>query len=1287
MKSSCFMVKHCSKKVSKKDTNVLPAASDDDFQTEKVVAKPVSSIKQKAVSDDASASKKKKSKDVVDHSNLDKVREPSVADDPKLVNVAKKVKKKLVSKSLGKKKSEAPSVDSPLEYYFKIDVKKRFAGKPQLYNPYNVIDDFNENLSDDQKELFHKSPIGHFLDVSNFNYQIQLIHLVLLRKIHTERDDVELWFKLGDKAVRFGIEEFSIITVLDCTKSYDVDLFKSKKFLAYKEGIFCTHGLTEKLTVKEVASVFFSGALKDDEDYVKIAFVYFFAGYPQGKMIDNFIFAMVNGDDYIEVFNRFGWGKLLWEKTFHHLKIALKDGNNTFEQLVKKKMIEKSYKLKDFPIAFLIWLYEIIPSLSPRFCKRISNKIPRVLNWENSYTTEFSELIQGVFNNPKEYYFKIDVKKRFVGKPQLYNPYNVIDDINENLSDDQKELFRKSPFGHFLDVSNFNYQIQLIHLVLLRKIHTERDDVELWFKLGDKAVRFGIEELTEKFTVKEVASVFFSGALKDDEDYVKIAFVYFFAGYPQGKKIDNFIFAMVNGDDYIEVFNRFGWGKLLWEKTFHHLKIALKDGNNTFEQLAKKKMIEKGYKLKGFPIAFLIWLYEIIPSLSPRFCKRISNPKVSHGKLDQICVEITSIKECQQQIKDGISSLRIEFLSEFAKLVEIINGLKKKENDGSSKDSEFFSSPIREDISDDGGGLQLSVHTVQAQEEKDTLNFENIFIDPDFLKSVVDSTVKSALKKDDVSFHDDSDKLSLVLYDESYLSPEIQKRQPKPSFVVLSPYVVDFRSSSSSKEDLMRIVQDDKFIVHGINPFKDEIGFNTGAEQCIKFSKFIDENIVMNRVVKKYSDADNILSPPMNFSFIEIFEKMWFYELHACGEFLRDNKVVAEVVSSKKRKAVSDDASALKNSKTKDAMEDSNLKLANVAKKVKKKPVSKSHGKKKTETPAVDAPLKRFAGKPQLYNPFNVIHDINENLSDDQKELFRKSPFGHFLDIHTERDDVELWFKLGNKAVRFGIEDFSLITGLDCKKSYDVDLFKSKKLLSYKEDIFYMHGLTEKVTVREVASVFFNSALKDDEDYVKIALAYFFAGYLYGYPQGKKIDNFIFAMIDGDDFIELAKKMMIEKGYKLKGFLIVFLILLYEIIPSLSPRFCKRIDNKSPRVLDWENSPTSEFSELIQDVFNNSKFDPQYIPKRVDDAVCSDEINDEVKVSQEKLDHICVELNSIKECQQQIKDGISSLRIEFLGEFAKLGEILNGLKKKSDGSSKDFKFFPSPIREVTSFFV
>ncbi|KAF4366988.1 hypothetical protein F8388_022776 [Cannabis sativa] len=283
-----------------------------------------------------------------------------------------------------------------------------------------------------------------------------------------------------------------------------------------------------------------------------------------------------------------------------------------------------------------------------------------------------------------------------------------------------------------------------------------------------------------------------------------------------------------------------------------------------------------------------------------------------------------------------------------------------------------------------------------------------------------------------------------------------------------------------------------------------------------------------------------------------------------------------------------------------------------------------------------------------------------------------------------------------------------------------------------------MHGITEKVTVRDVASIFFSDALKDDEDYVKIALVYFFFGYLYGYPQGKKIDNFIFAMVDEDDYIEvlnrfgwgkllwektfyhlkialkdgndtfeqLAKKRKIEKGYKLKGFHIAFLIWLYEIISSLSPRFCKRIGNKSPRVLNWKNNPTSEFSELIQNVFNNPKivikdfvalrgeksqslfskfkFDPQYIPKRFGDVVCSDEVNDEVKVSHEKLDHICVDLNSIKECQQQIKDEISSLRIEFLGEFSKLGEILNGLKKKIDGHSKDSEFFSSPVREDIS---
>ncbi|XP_060963411.1 uncharacterized protein LOC133032944 [Cannabis sativa] len=113
-KADVVSQKHGCKKVSKKDTNVLPSASDDDFETEKIVAKPVSTKKRKVVSDDASASKKRKSKNVGEHSNLDKVCEPRVADDSKVVNVAKKGKKKPVSKSLGKKKSEAPSVDIPL---------------------------------------------------------------------------------------------------------------------------------------------------------------------------------------------------------------------------------------------------------------------------------------------------------------------------------------------------------------------------------------------------------------------------------------------------------------------------------------------------------------------------------------------------------------------------------------------------------------------------------------------------------------------------------------------------------------------------------------------------------------------------------------------------------------------------------------------------------------------------------------------------------------------------------------------------------------------------------------------------------------------------------------------------------------------------------------------------------------------------------------------------------------------------------------------------------------------
>ncbi|KAF4373429.1 hypothetical protein G4B88_011698 [Cannabis sativa] len=252
--------------------------------------------KRKSVSEDASVSKKSRTKAPHTDSNLENICESKLVDDEKLINIISKDKKKPVLKSLSKKKSQSPvdasTLRAPLfieiKYYFKIDVKKRFVGNPQLYNSYNVIKDLNEKLLDGQNELFWKPLFGHFLD-------IQFIHLVLLRQIHTERDDVELWFKLGNKAIRFGIEEFSLITSLNCKKSYDVDLSNRKSYLVSRRRSF--------LCMELLKSV-----LEDDEDMVKIALVYFFSsylyGYRKGKKIDNFIFAIVDGDDYIEVFNR-----------------------------------------------------------------------------------------------------------------------------------------------------------------------------------------------------------------------------------------------------------------------------------------------------------------------------------------------------------------------------------------------------------------------------------------------------------------------------------------------------------------------------------------------------------------------------------------------------------------------------------------------------------------------------------------------------------------------------------------------------------------------------------------------------------------------------------------------------------------------------------------------------------------------------------------------------------------------------------------------------------------------
>uniref|UniRef100_A0A803PDN7 DUF1985 domain-containing protein n=1 Tax=Cannabis sativa TaxID=3483 RepID=A0A803PDN7_CANSA len=242
-------------------------------------------------------------------------------------------------------------------------------------------------------------------------FQKELVHLILLRQLNTKRDDEECWYKIGSKAVRFGVEEFSAITGFNCSGQYDLKPLSKKKMLKFKARMFPNFAITDKVTRKDVRDVFLDQEfLMDDDDVVKMGVVYLLScylfGFTHDKKVDNFLFGLVNGDDYLDVLNGFAFEKMLWERTFYYLTIAIKDGNSIFDEFEAKGKKFKKYKLPGFVVPFHVWLYEIIPSLSPEYCVRKGSEFRRILNWQSFDVPGFVTLLEKVFNNPQNFKFQ-----------------------------------------------------------------------------------------------------------------------------------------------------------------------------------------------------------------------------------------------------------------------------------------------------------------------------------------------------------------------------------------------------------------------------------------------------------------------------------------------------------------------------------------------------------------------------------------------------------------------------------------------------------------------------------------------------------------------------------------------------------------------------------------------------------------------------------------------------------------------------------------------------------------
>ncbi|PON53338.1 hypothetical protein TorRG33x02_305670, partial [Trema orientale] len=128
----------------------------------------------------------------------------------------------------------------------------------------------------------------------------------------------------------------------------------------------------------------------------------------------------------------------LFGVTIKYLRVGLK------VKSVRSK--DNNYKLLGFSLAFQIWLYETIPTLSGLICNHVDSAMPRIVNWSTRITPLYKFLERKVFHCKE-----LEIKKMFPTNEErkLLNlkefQYNSIDSVPKNLVEEDNDFEVPSP--------------------------------------------------------------------------------------------------------------------------------------------------------------------------------------------------------------------------------------------------------------------------------------------------------------------------------------------------------------------------------------------------------------------------------------------------------------------------------------------------------------------------------------------------------------------------------------------------------------------------------------------------------------------------------------------------------------------------------------------------------------------------------------------------------------------------------------------------------------------------
>ncbi|XP_062100633.1 uncharacterized protein LOC133806559 [Humulus lupulus] len=197
--------------------------------------------------------------------------------------------------------------------------------------------------------------------------------------------------------LRFSIEEFALISGLDCEGECNNFNFKqeSNSFLdKYWPGC-------DKISKQSIRECFRAKRWGDDDEVaVKLAVLYFVQWFllssrKEKQVMREDLDAVNNG-----CYSEYAWGKKSFDETIMSLKGKLDSWYNAVQNSNEEKKVKPYYTLVGCPHVFQVWFCECCRYMVGKYCKLVSETIPRIARWSCSSTLDL-RLLKMMLRNLK----------------------------------------------------------------------------------------------------------------------------------------------------------------------------------------------------------------------------------------------------------------------------------------------------------------------------------------------------------------------------------------------------------------------------------------------------------------------------------------------------------------------------------------------------------------------------------------------------------------------------------------------------------------------------------------------------------------------------------------------------------------------------------------------------------------------------------------------------------------------------------------------------------------------